>query len=112
MKKRLEIISNLNDKMINNFRDVGDLLPLIQDNSLTIEEKQKQMLLFEKCMIKTYSLLLEYAKEIMDLKDEKFTLEWLKANVSDDNSYILADEVKDDEEPIIVAVYERSSYVL
>ena len=48
----------------------------------------------------------------MDLKDEKFTREWLKANISDDNSYILADEVEDDEEPIIVAVYERSSYVL
>ena len=111
MKKRLEIISDLNKKMINNFENINDLLPLIYDNLSTAEEKQISFSSFEKCMATIYSLLLEYSKKAMDLKEEKFTLEWLKSNISDDNSYILADEVEDDEEPIIVAVYERSSYI-
>lgn len=111
MKKRLEIISDLNEKMINNFQNINDLLPLIYDDLLTTEKKQISLSSFEKCMATIYNLLLEYSKKAMDLKEEKFTLDWLESNISDDNSYILADEVKDNEEPIIVAVYERSSYI-
>lgn len=111
MKKRLEIISDLNEKMINNFQNINDLLPLIHDDLLTTEKKQISLSSFEKYMATIYNLLLEYSKKAMDLKEEKFTLDWLESNISDDNSYILADEVKDNEEPIIVAVYERSSYI-
>ena len=111
MNKRLEIISDLNKRMINNFENINDLLPLIYDDLSTAQEKQISLSSFEKCIATIYSLLLEYAQKAMGLKEEKFTLEWLKSNISDDNSYILADEVGDDEEPIIVAVYERSSYI-
>lgn len=111
MKKRLEIISDLNEKMIDNFQNINDLLPLIYNDLLTAEEKRISLSSFEKYMATIYNLLLEYSKKAMDLKEEKFRLEWLKSNISDDNSYILVDEAKDNEEPIIVAVYERSSYL-
>ena len=112
MEERLKTVSDLNDKMINNFKNINDLLSLIDNASVDNNTDKKQVeYSFEKCMITIYNLLLEYATKVMDLKDGKFTLEWLKSNISDDNSYILADEVEDDEEPIIVAVYERDSYI-
>lgn len=89
MNKRLEIISDLNKRMINNFENINDLLPLIYDNLSTAEEKQISLSSFEKCMATIYSLLLEYIQKAMNFKEEKLTLEWLKSNVSDDNSYVL-----------------------
>lgn len=111
LEQKLKIVSNLNDRMIDNFKNINDLLPLICNNLSTTEEKQISLSSFEKCMAEIYDLLLEYTVKVMSLKDKKLTLEWLESNIPDDNSYILADEVEDDKEPIIVNVYERSSYI-
>lgn len=111
MRERLEIVSNLNKKMINNFKNINELIPIIYDDLETNEEKQIAFQSFEKCIYKIHGLLVEYASKVMNLEDNKFTLEWLESNISDDNSYILADNVAPEEEPIIVAIYERDSYI-
>lgn len=111
MKRRLELVSNLNKKMIDNFKDINELIPVIYDNFATNEKKENTFKSFEQCMYKIYELLVEYTSKTMDLEDDKFDLKWLESNTSDDNSYILADKVAPDEEPIVVAIYERDSYI-
>lgn len=111
MERRFELISGLNKKMVSNFKEINELIPVIYDNFATNEEKQNTFNSFEKYMYSIYDLLVEYASKTMNLEDNKFSLEWLESNISDDNSYILADEVEVDEEPIIVPIYERDSYI-
>lgn len=111
MQKRLEIVKELNDKMIDNFTEINNLIPRIYDILPTAKEQEVTHKTFENKIYTMYDILIEYAIKVMDLKDDKFTTEWLNSNLSDDNSYILADEVPADEEPIIVPIYERDSYI-
>lgn len=111
MQTRLQIVKSLNTKMINNFQEINDLAPIIYDELATAKKKEIAFNSFENKIAIIYDILLEYATKIMNLQNDKFTLEWLKANTSDDNSYILADEAKLDDELIVVPVYERDSYI-
>lgn len=111
MQTRLQIVKSLNTKMINNFQEINDLAPIIYDELATAKKKEIAFNSFENKIAIIYDILLEYATKIMNLQNDKFTLEWLKANTSDDNSYILADEAELDDELIVVPVYERDSYI-
>ena len=110
MNKRFEIVNDLNDRMINNFDKINALMPYIYDMIGTKEEKEACFNSFKGCMKKMHELLVEYATKTMGLEENKFTLEWLENHTTDDNSHILA-EKSTPEEPVVVDVYERESYI-
>lgn len=110
MKKRFEIVNDLNERMINNFKKINALMPSIYDILGTKEEKEACFNSFKGCMKEMHGLLVEYAIKTMGLEENKFTLEWLENHTTDDNSHILA-EKSTPEDPVIVAVYERESYI-
>lgn len=111
MQERLEIIRNLNNKMVSNFKSITNLYPVLYDKTLTIKEKKKECNLFREYVFTIYEILLEYMISIYNMENAIFEEEWLKKHISDDNSHILAEELSGDKNPISIEVYERESYI-
>ena len=108
MKQRLEIVSALNTRMIENFKHINKLMLLLDRDSDKYKESHQES--FKSCMNNIYSILLEYFFQVMNLTDTTITSEWLNSHISNDNSYILADKAKDNE-VVVVDIYERDSYI-
>lgn len=112
MRERYRVVENLNVKMIDNFCKINELMKKIYDESPTDDELIAYKSNFILCIKSVYEILMQYFKTVMDLESDVITLEWLKNNISDDNSYILADKANEKgEEPVIVRLYERDSYI-
>lgn len=112
MKERYKLVESLNIRMINNFSEINGLIEDMCGENFTDNELVVHKSNFILCVRTIYSILMEYFKSVMHLDSDVITLEWLKNNVSDDKSYILADEVSErGEESVIVELYERDSYI-
>lgn len=110
MKKRCDVVKGLNSRMVNNFKRINTTMVNMDNKTLTEETRKKCEVDFIKSMKSMYDILIEYFKLIMGLKEDVITLDWLKKNISNDNSYILADKAGEGE-IIYIDVYERSSYI-
>ena len=110
MQKRYDVVEGLNLRMVNNFKRINAIMADMYDETPTEETKKKCESDFVGCMKSMYDILMEYFKSVMVLEKDVLTLEWLKNNISDDNSYILADRAGDDE-IIPISICERDSYI-
>lgn len=112
MKERYKLVESLNIRMINNFSEINGLIEDMCGENFTDNELVVHKSNFILCVRTIYSILMEYFKSVMHLESDVITLEWLKNNVSDDKSYILADEASErGEKSVIVELYERDSYI-
>lgn len=111
LNSRFEDVNTLNMGMVEVFIKNNECFSIIDNEESSKKEFDDAVDKISQNLDNIYSIVLDYSKTIMGMDVDEFSRAWLEKNITDDDSYIVAENESSIENPISVEIIERNSYI-